>query len=383
MTTSLGLKHYGRGPLKILIPRVYSRKRRKEWIINPSLLIFLISVTTIFIVNHTLLNKKHYQYKRTTILLPHIEKAPEPVAARRISLIKVLKTAAKKTIETPKVVEEKMEEPKPLDQPVPEKKIDALKPLDNKIEPKVIESAAPLPKVIAEKQIIPKAMVAKPLVARDIPTHTLPPQNRISPSAIPKVSTLPTAAPAPAARALATRSSFNAMTPIERSVAAKTSGESMAVPPPSHTAPSRGPRPELAQIDSAKLPPSRGGAIGGGSSALTSAGALKPSTRQISRNTETPLPRFSAPAGSDGAEEIVIIKSKALGSSERVKILKQDIMKKARKMNPDNSPYTYKVKGYTCTLIIEEAGGTKKVIIDFSPADAPFEVVSALERTLR
>ena len=379
MTTSLGLKHYGRGPLKILIPRVYSRKRRKEWIINPSLLIFLISVTTIFIVNHTLLDKNLYKIQRTTIILPHIEKTPEPVAARRISLIKVLKTAAKKTIETPKVVEE----PKPLDQPVPEKKIEALKPLENKIEPKVIESSAPLPKVIAEKQIIPKDMVAKPLVARDIPTHTLPPQNRIAPSAIPKVSTLPTAAPAPAARALATRSSFNAMTPIERSVAAKTSGERMAVPPPSHAAPSRGPKPELAQIDSAKLPPSRGNAIGGGSSALTSAGALKPSTRQIARNTETPLPRFAASAGGDGAEEIVIIKSKALGSSERVKILKQDIMKKARKMNPDNSPYTYKVKGYTCTLIIEEAGVTKKVIIDFSPADAPFEVVSALERTLR
>jgi len=386
MTTSLGLKQYGRGPYKILIPRVYSRKPRKEWPVSPSLLIFIVSITTIFIVNHTLLDERLYQFPRTTIIIPHKEKVPEPTVPKSLPLIKVLKTAAEKTLEPARVDVEKVipekPVPEPLDKPIPEKRIETLKPLAEQIRPKVIDPAMPLSKAIPEKQITAREIDAKPLVARDIPNRHIPMDNRIAPAPAPRVNSTPSAAPAPAPRTV-TRSDFisGAMPSIEKNV--KTApGKTASAPPPARVPAARAPLPGLGQWESAKLPPGRS-ASGGGSPAISGDSIPKPSSRQISRDTAAPLPKFAPSAGGGSAEEVVIIRSRALGSSERVKILKQDIMKKARKLNPANSPFTYKVRGYTCTVSVEDSAGSRKVIIDFNPPDAPFEVVSELERTIR
>lgn len=392
MTTSLGLKQYGRGPYKILIPRVYSRKPRKEWIISPSLLIFLLSITTIFIVNHTLLDERLYQFPRTTIILPHTEKVPEPTVPKSLPLIKVLTAAAQKTLETPRVemerdVPDKPVPPEPLEKPLPEKRIEALKPMSEQIQPKIIDQALPLAKSIPEKQIPFREMEARPLTPREIPNRHMPLENKIAPAPTQRVSASPSATPAPSPTPRkVTRSDFvaGAMPSIEKNVASAPA-RSTTVPPPAHVPEARGPKPGLSPWESAQLPPSRMASGGGGASAIPREGIPKPGQRQITRDSAAPLPKFS-PAesrGSGDAEDIVIIRSRALGSSERVKILKQDIMKKARKLNPANSPYTYKVRGFTCTLAVEEIAGSRKVIIDFNPPDAPFEVVSELERTIR
>lgn len=385
MTDPIDLKQYGRGSFKIIMPRVYSRTPRKEWIINPSLLIFLISITVIFIVNHTLLDKNLYKKTRTTVILPHSERVPEPTVPKSLPLIKVLKNAAKKSIEPKKMeleklLPEKIEEPKPLDKPIPEKKIEALKPIENRIEAKVIDPAQPLPKVIPEKAIIPKEMIAKPLVAREIQPRNIPISNKIAPSINPKVSSIPVAAPAPVPRALPSGSSFNAMPEIKRNVTISPSGERLSTPPVSSIPASRGPKPELTQYESNR-PPARSG---GSSSDLSSSPPVAPiPKRNIPASSASgPIEEISTSRRNEAVYEL-IINSKVLGSSDRVKILKQDIIKKARKLSPEKSPYIYKVKGYTCTLTIEQESGSKKVIIDFSPADAPFEVVSALERTIR
>jgi len=385
MTAPIDLKQYGRGSFKIIMPRVYSRTPRKEWIINPSLLIFLVSITVIFIINHTLLDKNLYKRTRTTVILPHSERVPEPTVPKSLPLLKVLKNAAKKSIEPKKVelekmLPEKIEEPKPVDKPIPEKKIEALKPLENRIEAKVIDSAQPLPKAISEKSIIPKEMIAKPLVAREIQPRNIPISNRIAPSISPKVSSIPVAAPAPAPRALPSGSSFNAMPEIKRNVTVAPSGERMTAPPVSSIPASRGPKPELTQYESYR-PTVRSGNSSSGVSSSPSLSSI-PKRRIPASSVSAPIKNIAPSHSIDTVEELVI-NSKALGSSDRVKVLKQDIMKKARKLSTANSPYIYKVKGYTCTLTIEQDSSSKKVTIDFSPADAPFEVVSALERTIR
>jgi len=385
MTAPIDLKQYGRGSFKIIMPRVYSRTPRKEWIINPSLLIFLVSITVIFIINHTLLDKNLYKRTRTTVILPHSERVPEPTVPKSLPLLKVLKNAAKKSIEPKKVelekmLPEKIEEPKPVDKPIPAKKIEALKPLENRIEAKVIDPAQPLPKAISEKSIIPKEMIAKPLVAREIQPRNIPISNRITPSISPKVSSIPVAAPAPAPRALPSGSSFNAMPEIKRNVTVAPSGERMTAPPVSSIPASRGPKPELTQYESYR-PTVRSGNSSSGVSSSPSLSSI-PKRRIPASSVSAPIKNIAPSHSSEPVEELVI-NSKALGSSDRVKVLKQDIMKKARKLSTANSPYIYKVKGYTCTLTIEQDSSSKKVTIDFSPADAPFEVVSALERTIR
>lgn len=386
MTAPIDLKQYGRGSFKIIMPRVYSRTPRKEWIINPSLLIFLISITVIFIINHTLLDKNLYKRTRTTVILPHSERVPEPTVPKSLPLIKVLKNAAKKSIEPKKIelekmLPEKIEEPKPLDKPIPEKKIDALKPLENRIEAKVIDPAHPLPKAIAEKSIIPKEMIAKPLVAREIQPRNIPINNRIAPSISPKLSSIPVAAPAPTPRALPSGSSFNAMPEIKRNVTVSPSGERMAAPPVSSIPASKGPKPEFTQYESYR-PPVRSGSSSSGVSSSPSLSSI-PKRSIPASPVSVPINHIAPSRNSETVVEELVINSKALGSSERVKVLKQDIMKKARKLSAANSPYIYKVKGYTCKLTIEQDSDSKKVTIDFTPADAPFEVVSALERTIR
>ena len=387
MTAPLSFKHYGRGALKIMMPRVISRTPRREWIIHPSFLIFLLSVITIVFLNRTVFNKSLYKVTRTTIILPHMEKAPEPTVPKSLPLIKVLKTAAAKSIETnkkelDKVLPPKAETPRPVENRIVPRKIEALKPLEHAIEARVTASSQPLPKMISQKAIAPNAITAKPLVERDIPARNMPIPNRISPAISPKVNGAPLA-PAPGPRTIASAPpSFQPMPAIKgKRVTATSSGEDMAMPPSSSIPSGRGPKPELTQW-SGKRPTPKGDGSATGTS--PSAVPLPINTRRSVTPVadSSPLAHLAPARGSSSVEEFVVINSKALGSSERVKNLKRDILKKAQNMNPGRSPYTYKVKGYTCTLVIEGGSGKNKVIIDFSPADAPFEVVSALERIL-
>jgi hypothetical protein len=50
-------------------------------------------------------------------------------------------------------------------------------------------------------------------------------------------------------------------------------------------------------------------------------------------------------------------------------------------MAPEKSPYTYRIQGYTCTVVIQ-GGAIPTATLIFKPNDATFEVVSILERIL-
>jgi len=78
---------------------------------------------------------------------------------------------------------------------------------------------------------------------------------------------------------------------------------------------------------------------------------------------------------------LVTIRGSTLEHSLRVTSLKEEIYRKAKHMSPENSPYTYRIRGYTCTVDIR-GGTTPTAILTFQPNDATFEVVSALERSL-
>lgn len=79
--------------------------------------------------------------------------------------------------------------------------------------------------------------------------------------------------------------------------------------------------------------------------------------------------------------DTISVTGRILGSSERVGSLKHDLYKKAMKLDPGNGPYTFRIKGYNCSLIFE-GGENSNIVIDCSPADVPFDVVWALEQAL-
>ena len=77
----------------------------------------------------------------------------------------------------------------------------------------------------------------------------------------------------------------------------------------------------------------------------------------------------------------ISVTGRILGSSERVGSLKHDLYKKAMKLDPGSGPYSFRIKGYTCSLIFEGEENSN-IVIDCSPADVPFDVVWALEQAL-
>jgi hypothetical protein len=368
------MQHYGRGAGRIPMPRALARTPREEWPVSPSLVIFLLAVLIIVSLKVTMSSKKLFKLTQTIIIMPQTQPAPEPTVPKNIPLIKVLKDAAKKTVEpkrreiqkiVPKKIEPKKIEPKKI---LP-KKIDPLKALPKKIEPKAIardqiKPLAPAAKRIEAQTIEPKRIdpIKAPLQARaEIPTA--PRTMDLTPP--------PTAARSP--RVVTSAPTFTALPELNRkgpAVATPAGGPAPA--PLIASAPvTRGPLPALTQLEAYKPSVPTGKAPG----VPDHAPKIAPTAPQA------PIRHIASAVAEAAAEDLIIIKSSLIGNSERVKTLKRAIMKKARNMSPEKSPYTYTVKGYTCTLNVED-GVQGKIIIDFSPPNAPFDVVSALERLL-
>lgn len=355
MAMILSMKHYGRGVGQVPMPRALTRDPRKEWPVSPSLVIFFLAVLIIVSLKVTMSNKKLFKVTRTIIVLPQTQPAPEPTVPKSIPLIKVLKDAVKKTIEPKrteikKVIPQKVAPPKPLEKKIIPNRIVPPKALENKIEPKKFVREEIKPKAMMQKRIDPQKIEAKKI---DLPMDP---------------------APIRTSKLVAATPTFTAMPGIKRnSNAIPTPSSSVAVPPPSAAVPvNRGSLPELTQWAAYKPPVKTDSSQTGG---------LPHAPAMASPSAQAPIRHIAPALKGPAAEDLVIIKSSAIGNSERVKNLKRDIMKKARKMSPKQSPYTYRVKNFTCTLAVE-GGDNGKIIIDFSPADAPFDVVSALERIL-
>ncbi|GAB6094725.1 hypothetical protein JCM14469_09770 [Desulfatiferula olefinivorans] len=368
------MQQYGRGAGRIPMPRALARTPRNEWPVSPSLVIFFLAVLIVVSLKVTTSSKKLFKLTQTIIILPQTEKAPEPTVPKNIPLIKVLKDAAKKTVEPKrreiqKIVPKKIEPKKITPKKIEPKKIDPLKALPKKIEPRAI----------ARNQIKPLAPAAKKIDARPIEPKRIDPikaplQARADiPAALKSVPLTPPPTAARAPRVTASASTFTAIPEITRTGRAVAAPAGSPAPAPliASAPASKDPLPTLTQWEAYKPPVPAEKAPG-----LPAAGP-----RMAPAAPQAPI-RHIAPAEEDAPDEdLVIIKSSLIGNSERVKTLKRAIMKKARNMDPSKSPYIYKVRGYTCTLIVED-GVQGKIIIDFSPADAPFDVVSALERML-
>ncbi len=250
------------------------------------------------------------------------------------------------------------------------KPIEPLKIPTQRIEPKPVEPA----KIPSNRVIVPAQIPTKAIVARDVSVHSLPTQYKINPAVKPNVSDRDIGPPPTAAPRFVGPSPAALHAIRQNSVTAPIANERSVMPPSNHL-----PLP-VNGVPHEMLKRSRFSPIAKNDSPM----AVPPPVAMKIKSTPAPPPirKMIHSLNKESMEDLVIINSSILGSSDRVKNLKRDIQKKARNMSPVDSPYTYNVKGYTCTLTIE-GGSNNKVIIDFSPPDAPFEVVSALERILR
>lgn len=406
MSMTLTMQHYGRGVGKIPMPRALARNPRNEWPVSPSLIIFILAILLILSLKLTMSNKKLLKQTKTIIIIPQTQRAPEPTVPKSIPLLKVLKDAVKKTVEPKKlelkkITPKKVTPKKPLAKKIEPKKIKPLQKLDKKIEakkinrdelkpkkiePKKIEAqkltekkidaAKPIDKTITQKKIEQKKIDAKPLERKEIVARDLPDKPVAKPDIKPKTVDLnpePLAKAPPKVSAPAPAHSFTAMTDIKRKADVSVpTGTSAPRPRTNIATPNDAPAPKLTQWEEYK--PS----VETGSSA---AAAPRISRKVDAPDIPAPVHHVGISSGGPAMEDLVIINSSLIGNSDRVKNLKRAIMKKAGKLDPARSPYKYTINNYICILTIE-GGAQGKIIIDFTPANAPFDVVSALERKL-
>ncbi|VFQ46627.1 hypothetical protein [Desulfoluna butyratoxydans] len=462
---TIPMQYYGYGSARITMPGTVARGARREWLVSPSLMLLLISLTC-FAVHKLLFNEPlSLTRSRTIIVIPRTEPLPEPTVEKKISFFKVVKDAAKKRAEPRKKELKRIMEPPaalPKEPPLPVKAKPRLlvPPPKMPLAPPPKALATPAPAHRPQPEMRPPTRM-KPTPAIPAP-HTPSPRSmqpvtrELKPKAAPVLST---AQPQPLAlSARAPRQPLRDPAPHRphKAVPEPKAALSPVITKPAHKAPATvpetlpqkrftplalsdapaampmgrsktpspspalggtprrsGPAPVLTQlaapsVHSAAPPtsmeapgPRRGAALKGLAPAPTQGPAALPLASASAGTTPTQgesrprrpsltalpegLPTGPVPTPSAGEtpdiHTLVTIRGSTLDHSLRVTSLKEEIYRKARHMSPEKSPYTFRIRGYTCTVVIQN-GAPPTALLSFEPNDATFEVVSALERSL-
>ena len=460
---TIPMQYYGYGSARITMPGTVARGARREWLVSPSLMLLLLSLTC-FAVHKLRFNEPlSLTRSRTIIVIPRTEPLPEPTLEKKISFIKVVKDAAKKRAEPRKKELKRILEPPvalPKEPPPPAKAKPRL------LVPPPRMPLAPPPKALATPAPAPRPLTEARPPARMKPAPDLPAPRTPSPRSMQPVTrelkrkatpVLSTAQPQPLTlSARAPRQPLRDPAPHRphKAVPEPKAALSPVITKPAHEAPAAvpealpqkrftplalsdapatmpmgrsktpspspalggtprrsGPAPVLSQLSapsahSAAPPtsmeapgPRQGTALKGLSPAPTQGPAAlplasvgttpaqgelpprRPSLAALPESLPTgPVPTPSAVEAPD-IHALVTIRGSTLDHSLRVTSLKEEIYRKARHMSPEKSPYTFRIRGYTCTVVIRN-GAPPTALLSFEPNDATFEVVSALERSL-
>ncbi len=372
--------HYGRGAAHVPMPTAIAREARKEWFISPSLVLMILTVVMFVFFKMTVDNKKLFKDSRTIIILPEeAPKVPEPTVKKKLPLIKVLKDAVKKTVEPKKLELKKIPPPKPKPKKVKPKPVKPKSVAPKKVKPKKIDIAKIKKKpLVAPKPVKPKALKAPSVQPKAIQTPKVTQKT-------PEVKKLPISQVKP-----------KALTPSKpvatKSLLKKPSAPQAFVPLAPPTATAKVPSPSSNRIVAKSSIPVHKGPV----PKLTQRSEPTAITPNLAVNNRVqtgppvakkrvsvmPAPKtvkLSPSKKTLNLEELVVIESTILEHSARVKNLRRAILEKAKYMSPEKSPYKYKIKGFLCIVTIDHQG---IIVIKFEPKNAPFEVISALERKL-
>lgn len=442
--TTLPMQYFGRGSARIIMPRAVTRSARREWVVSPSFMILVLSLAFFTLYKATFNEPLKLKRPRTIIVLPQAPAIPKPTVDEKISFFKVVKDAARKSaeprkhelkrvLETPRpepkkpvpppaAMPKKLMPPKPI---VPPKKI-LIPRVPTRVKPLAL-TKEPLPKKVTSIPVpiktmptVSKLSTPQPTVQRQpkvaapheqkksalsvplsptpkAPVSTKRPTPRLSAAAAPPKQLTPVQAvtaprlkeqapmPRVNATAVAAKKSFSPLpvTGVAPNVAADSATSKRTSVLMAQAPHKSGPPPPLSQLSApssmASLPSAPMSSQGSSASQGRSGkAALAPTPSRLP--TATPRPDTAVNEALD-VNALVQIQGSTLGQSLRVLNLKEEIYRKTSHMPPTNSPYTYRIHNYQCTVVIS-GGHLPTATLTFEPSDAPFEVVSALERLL-
>lgn len=441
--TTLPMQYFGRGSAHIIMPRAVARRARREWILSPSLIILILSLTLFTIHKLTLDQPLILKHPRTIIILPQEPSLPKPTVEEKLSFFKVVKDAAQKSFEPRKKELKSILEP-----PQPITKKTAPPPIAKPKKPDIATAKAPTPKILtplAPKRVKTLPVNKKPLSPRVLSVPIQPktpileikvnpplptaqhnpkirdPQKRrelslkTAPDLIPQLSVKPKLT---TTRITPSAKSPIRLAPVDMATAPLLKKRRTTGPAATPAAPSKKSFSPLSSLDSGPIMAASKSMNGNRAGIMTSASpkdrplptltqlstptsvavAASPTRRETgapdtgsnsNRQVLTPTPStLTSPhlSNNEGGATIDInvllqIQGSTLGQSLRVQNLKEEIYRKTRHMPAKNSPYIYRIHNYRCTVVIS-GGHLPTATLTFEPSDAPFEVVSALERLL-
>jgi len=442
--TTLPMQYFGRGSARIMMPRAVTRRARREWVVSPSFMILVLSLA--FFTLHKLTFNEPLKLKRprTIIVIPQAPAIPKPTVEEKISFFKVVKDAARKSaeprkeelkrvLETPRPLPKKpvpppAAKPKKLTPPkpiVPPKKL--ITPLGPKHAQPLAAKTKPLPQKVLPAPVHPSTpppvvQLSTPLPTTQLRPKVTPPREKkslslsVAANPMPKASVMPSGPPpkitqvagppkrlapiqAVTAPSLKEKTSMarvsptsvvpkKSFSPLPMSGAAPTaaadSARSKGNPVLMASAPRKsGPAPTLTQLSAPASVATAPSSVMQESASPASGGRAG---RPALETAPSGLPSAAPSPDMDASEKIdvnalVQIQGSTLGQSLRVLNLKEEIYRKTIHMPATNSPYTYRIHNYQCTVVIS-GGHLPTATLTFEPSDAPFEVVSALERLL-
>lgn len=398
-------RYYSRGAAQIPMPSPIAVVENESWYNHTSFICLLFLIVTLFFLKLNIDTKSILEPRSQTIIIRPATPKPKP-EPKKESIVERLIHRVKKAREKkrPKITVTKKIKPKTITpQKITPKKVTPPKTAIRTIEPKNIKA-----KTIAENKIKPKKILSKDLTPKQLAPKEIAAQKAVAKNVTPKKLT--------AKNTNLKKTAVNKVTPkaaSQKNIAVKKTApkntQSTDFIPQSRIQPlALGAKPE--QLSQKKSPerrrplksavqlsskqpdlndisferPTISGPQNRAKASKRDKTATDISTPRVALDVSTPLkdlPKQSNMLEGQYFEETIEIVGQILGESDRVKNLKRAIYRKAMGLDSKGSPFCCKINNFDFKVLVD--GTThKKVTIEFTPADVPFDIISKLERQL-
>jgi hypothetical protein len=398
-------RYYSRGAAHIPMPSHAAVVKNESWYNHTSFICLLFLIVVLCFLKFTIDTKSILEPRTQTIIIRPATPKPKP-EPKKESIVERLIHRVKKAREKkrPKITVKKKIEPKKITpKTITPKKVAPTKTAIRKIEPKKIKA-----KTIAENKIMPKKVLPKDLTPKKLAPKKIAPQKTVAKNVTPKklmaksTNLKKTVVNKIAPKAASQKNIAIKKTALKKAPSTDFIPQSRIQPlalgaQPKQLSQKTSPkkqRPLKSAVQlSSKQPdlndisferPTISGPQNRARASKRDKTATDISTPRVALDVSTPLkdlPKQGDMLEDPYFEETIEIVGQILGESDRVKNLKQAIYRKAMGLDSKGSPFCCKINNFDFKVMVD--GGThKKVTIEFTPADVPFDIISKLERQL-
>ncbi len=398
-------RYYSRGAAHVPMPSPVAVVKDESWYNHPSFICLLFLIVILCFLKFTIDTRSILEPRSQTIVIrptapkPLPEPKKESIVEKLIHRVKkarekkrpkitVTKTIKPKKITPKKITPKKVAPPKTAIRKIEPKTIKAKTITENKVKPKKVLSKDLTPKKIAPKKIATQQAVVKNVTPKKLMATNTNLKNKTVNKVTPKAASQKNIAVKKTALKNAPKTDFIPQSRIQplalgttpKQLSQKKSPKKQRAIESAVQLSSR--QPDLNDISFER--PAISGAHNRARASKRGKTATDISTPRVALDVSTPLkdlPKQGDMLESQYFEETIEIVGQIIGESDRVKNLKQAIFRKAMRLDSKGSPFCCKINNFNFKVLVD-GEAHKKITVEFTPADVPFDIISKLERQL-